>query len=93
MEDPTIPSSLIGAITFFLLLGIIALVVVKETVKVILKPALVIVSLAILAVWAGLLDETAVGGAFEWLGERLLAGLEGISTWVAESWESRTGNS
>jgi hypothetical protein len=93
MEDPTIPSSLIGAITFFLLLGIIALVVVKETVKVILKPALVIVSLAILAVWAGLLDETAVGGAFEWLGERLLAGLEGISTWVAESWESRTGDS
>jgi len=29
MEDPTIPSSLIGAITFFLLLGIIAFVVVK----------------------------------------------------------------
>lgn len=93
MEDPTIPSSLIGAITFFLLLGIIALVVVKETVKVILKPALVVVGLAILAVWAGVLDETALGGAFEWLGERLLAGLEGISTWVADSWEARTGDS
>jgi len=93
MEDPTIPSSLIGAITFFLLLGIIALVVVKETVKVILKPALILIGLAILAVWAGILDETVVGGAFEWIGDRLLAGIEGISSWVADSWEARTGNS
>ena len=92
MEDPTIPSSLIGAITFFLLLGIIALVVVKETVKVILKPALIIIGLALLAVWIGVLDETVVGGAFEWIGDRLLAGIEGISSWVADSWEARTGN-
>ena len=92
MEDSTIPSSLIGAITFFLLLGIIALVVVKETVKVVLKPALLIVGLAILAVWVGILDETAVGNAFEWIGDRLLAGIEGISRWVADSWEARTGN-
>ena len=92
MEDPTIPSSLIGAITFFLLLGIIALVVVKETVKVILKPALIIIGLALLAVWIGILDETVEGGAFEWIGDRLLAGIEGISSWVADSWEERTGN-
>ena len=92
MEDPTIPSSLIGAITFFLLLGIIALVVVKETVKVILKPALIIIGLALLAVWIGILDETVVGGAFEWIVDRLLAGIEGISSWVADSWEARTGN-
>jgi uncharacterized membrane protein len=92
MEDSTIPSSLIGAITFFLLLGIIALVVVKETVKVVLKPALLIIGLAILAVWVGILDETVVGNAFEWIGDRLLAGIEGISRWVADSWEARTGN-
>lgn len=92
MQDPTIPSSLIGAITFFLLLGIVALVVVKETVKVILKPALVIVVLAVLAVWAGLLDETVIGSSFEWIGDRLLAGIEGISDWVADSWEERAGD-
>jgi hypothetical protein len=92
MEDPTIPSSLIGAITFFLLLGIVALVVIKETVKVILKPALIVAVLAILAVWAGILDETAVGNAFEWIGDRLITGIEGISSWVADSWEARTGN-
>ena len=86
MEDPTIPSSLIGAITFFLLLAIIAFVVIKETVKVILKPALVVVALALLAVWAGVLDETVVGNGFEWIGDRLFAGIQGISEWVADSW-------
>ena len=90
MDDPAIPSSLIGAITFFLLLGIIAFVVIKETVKVILKPALVIVVLAVVAVWAGVLDETAVGNGFEWIGDRLIAGIQGISEWVADSWASRT---
>lgn len=90
MEDPTIPSSMIGAITFFLLLGIIAFVVIKETVKVILKPALVIAGLALLAVWAGVLDETVVGRGFEWIGDRFLGGVESVSAWVAESWESRS---
>jgi len=90
MENPTIPSSLIGAITFFLLLGIIAFVVVKETVKVILKPALAIAILAVLAVWAGVLDETVVGHGFEWIGDRLLAGIAAISAWVADVWASRT---
>jgi len=92
MEDPAIPSSLIGAITFFLLLGIIAFVVIKETVKIVLKPALVIVGLAIIAVWAGVLDETVVGSGFEWMGDRLLAGLDGISSFVADSWEARSGD-
>lgn len=90
MEDPTIPSSLIGAITFFLLLGIIAFVVVKETVKVILKPALLIIGLAIVAVWVGILDQTVVGNGFEWIGDKLLAGLEGVADWVSESWAART---
>jgi len=92
MEDPTIPSSLIGAITFFLLLGIIAVVVIRETVKVILKPALVIAALALLAVWAGILDETVVGNGFAWIGDRLLAGLDGVSAWVADAWDSRSGS-
>ena len=52
----------------------------------------VVIGLAILAVWAGILDETVLGTAFEWIGDRLLAGLEGISSWVADSWEARTGN-
>jgi|AP12_2_1047962.scaffolds.fasta_scaffold00150_3 hypothetical protein len=91
MEHVAISSSLVGAITFFLLLGMIAYVVIKETVKTILKPALVVVVLAIVAVWAGILDETAVGHGFEWIGDRLVTAVDGVSGWVAESWEERAG--
>jgi hypothetical protein len=91
MDDPTLPSSLIGAITFFLLLGITAFVVIKETVKVILKPALVVVVLAIVAVWVGVLDQTVVGHGFAWIGDYLLAGVRGISQWVADSWAGPSG--
>ena len=88
MEDPAIPSSLIGAITFFLLLGIIAFVVVKEAVKIILKPALVLIGLALVAVWAGVLDETALHPGVDQplhLGDdtgrnRLFAGAQALDT-------------
>ncbi len=84
------PASLVGAITFFLLLAIVAYVVVRETVKVVIRPALVVVALVLLAVWAGLLDETAVGAGFEWIGEGLVGGIGGVADWVAEVWEART---
>jgi hypothetical protein len=92
VQNPAISPSLVGAVTFFLLLGIVALVVIRETVKVILKPALLITALALLAVWAGLLDETVVGNAFGWLGDRLILGIQGISDWVANAWSARAGN-
>lgn len=89
MEDPTIPSSLLGAIVFFLLIGILLYAVVRETLKIILKPALVVIALVLIATWAGILDETAVGNWFETMGERLLAGLAGVAEWAAEAWEGR----
>jgi len=91
MEGPAISPSLVGAITFFLLLGIIAMVVIRETVMVILKPAPVIIVLTLLAVWAGLLDQTVVGNAFGWIGDRLIMGVEGVSSWVADAWSTRAG--
>lgn len=91
MENVNVPSSLIGALVFFLLLAIVAFVVVRETVRVIIKPALIIAGVALLAVWAGWLDETVVGAGFEWIGDRLLAGIHGVSEWVAESWQAKSG--
>lgn len=88
MENVTVPSTLIGALVFFLLLAIVAFVVIRETVRVIIIPALVVAGLALVAVWAGLLDETVVGAGFEWIGDRFLAVIRGISEWVAGSWPS-----
>jgi hypothetical protein len=87
MEDPAVPSSLIGAVVFFLLLGIILYALIRETLKLILKPALVVIALLLVAVWAGILDGTAVGAWLGWIGEKLIAGLRGFSEWVAGAWQ------
>lgn len=87
MESLPVPASLIGAAVFFGLLAMIAWLLIRETLRLVLKPVLVIGAVALLAVWAGVLDETAVGGWLEWLGDRLLAGVSLAAEWVAQAWE------
>lgn len=89
MEDPTIPSSLIGAIVFFLLVGILAYAIVRETLKIILKPTLLVIAVILVATWLGILDETVVGDSFQAVGDRILGTLSGVAEWAAEAWEAR----
>lgn len=85
------PSSLIGAVVFFGLLGMIAWLAIRETLRIVLKPALVVAALALLAVWAGVLDETVVGRSLAWVGEQLVVGVTAASEWAGEAWEGYTG--
>ena len=91
MENAIIPATLVGAITFFLLLAIVAYVVIRETVRVIVRPALVVVGVVLLATWGGVLDETVVGNGFAWIGETLIDGIGAVSDRVVEVWQGRTG--
>jgi hypothetical protein len=91
VDGVTIPSSLVGAIVFFLLLAIIAFVVIREAVKVIFKPALVVILVIFVATWAGILDQTLVGNAFEWAGDKVLSSIQAVADWVADGWEGRGG--
>lgn len=87
MDSLPVPSTLIGALVFFGLLAMIAWLLIRETLRIVLKPALLVAALALLAVWAGLLDETVVGESLAWLGDRLVLGLTVASEWVASAWE------
>lgn len=94
MESLPIPSSLVGAVVFFGLLAMIAWLLIRETLRIVLKPALVVAAIALIAVWAGVLDETVVGRSLTWLGDRLVVGLSLASEWATEAWESvGTGSS
>ena len=76
MEPDALPSSLIGAVVFFGLIAMIAWLVIREAVRIVLKPALVVALLALVAVWAGFLE----GFLFKYatLAERLLMGLAAV---------------
>lgn len=88
MESLPVPTSLVGAVVFFGLLAMIAWLLIRETLRIVLKPALVVAAIALLAVWAGFLDETVIGRSLTWLGDRLVIGLSLASEWAIEAWEA-----
>lgn len=88
MESLPVPASLVGAVVFFGLLAMIAWLLIRETLRIVLKPALVIAAVALIAVWAGVLDETVIGDSLTWLGDQLLDGVATASEWATEAWET-----
>lgn len=89
MESLPIPSSLVGALVFFGLLTMIMWLAIRETLRIILKPVLVIAALALVAIWAGLLDETVVGTGLTWIGDRLIRGVSVAAEWAASAFEQK----
>ena len=93
METGFLPSSLLGAVVFFGLLAIIGWLLVRETLKIVLKPVLVFVVLALLGVWAGILDGTILEEGLTWVGDRLIVGVSAVSEGAVGSYETATGSS
>lgn len=87
MESLPVPTSLVGAMVFFGLLAMIAWLLIRETLRIVLKPVLIVVAIALIAVWAGVLDETVIGRSLTWVGDRLVIGLSLASEWAIEAWE------
>lgn len=87
MESIPIPSSLVGALVFFGLLAMVMWLVIRETLRIVLKPALLLAALALVAVWAGLLDETVIGTGLTWVGDQLIRGVGLAAEWAAAAFE------
>lgn len=92
MESLPIPSSLLGAIVFFALLAMIAWLLIRETLRVVLKPALLLVGVVLIAVWAGFLDGTVAERWMSWLGDRLILAVADIAEWVTTAYEQTIAN-
>lgn len=88
MDAIPVPSSLLGALVFFGLLGMLAWLLIRETLRLVLKPALVVAGLVLAAVWTGMLDQTVVGRWLSWTGERVVAGAAAAGHWAAGAWEA-----
>lgn len=91
MESIPIPSSLVGALVFFGLLAMIMWLVIRETLRIVLKPLLLVAALALVAVWAGLLDETVIGTGLTWMGDQLIRGVGFAAEWAAAAFEQSSG--
>jgi len=88
-----LPSSLLGAAVFFGLLAMVGWLLIRETLRIVLKPVLVFVLLALLAVWAGILDGTVVEQALSWIGDQLIFALTAVSEWAVGVFETAASGS
>ena len=70
----------------------IAWLLIRETLRIVLKPALVFVAVALIAVWAGFLDGTLVEEALSWMGDRLILSLTAVSGWAVGAFETASGS-
>lgn len=93
MDIGPLPSSLLGAVVFFGLLAMIGWLLIRETLRIVLKPALVFVLVALIAVWAGFLDGTLVEEALSWTGDRLILGVAVVAEWAVEAFDTASGGS
>ncbi|MDH3427726.1 MAG: hypothetical protein OEM23_04750 [Gemmatimonadota bacterium] len=87
-----IPSSLLGAVVFFGFLAMIGWLLIRETLRIVLKPLLVFVVLALAAVWAGILDGTVVEQGLAWIGDRLILWATSLSDWAVGAFEASGGS-
>jgi hypothetical protein len=88
-----IPSSLLGAAVFFGILAMLGWLLIRETLRIVLKPLLVFVVLALAAVWAGILDGTVVEQGLAWVGDRLILGATILSDWAVGAFETAAASS
>lgn len=87
MDALPIPSSLLGALVFFGLLGMLAWLLIRETLRIVLRPVLIVAALVLVAVWIGVLDQTVVGRWLSWTGDQLVQGVTVAAQWAAGAWE------
>ena len=75
--------ALIGELVFLVLAVALVWIVFKEFMRIairIIVPAAILIGVA---VWAGWLDETAVGNVLAAVGEGVLTGVRAVADWIA----------
>ena len=91
MDGTTIPPELIGNAVLTLAFVLVAWALLREAAKWVIKLLLTGGVLIGAAVLLGLVDNTALGGILYWVGANISLGIQIIATWLADTYQGRTG--
>lgn len=86
-----IPSALVGQLVVFGAFALIAWALLREAARVVIRVLLVGGILLAAAIWLGLLNESAVVGMLERIGDGLIVGIRATTQWLARAWEQTAG--
>jgi hypothetical protein len=86
--DPlAIPPAVVGQIVVFAAFALIAWALLREAAKVIIKVLLFLGIALAAALWLGLLDQSALAGILDQVGNAMITGIKAVTQWLVKAWE------
>jgi hypothetical protein len=81
-----IPPAVIGQVAVFTVFALVAWALLREAAKVVIKVLLLLGIALAAALWLGLLEESAVVGLLERMGDALIVGIKAVTQWLVKAW-------
>jgi hypothetical protein len=90
--DPLpIPPAVVGQIVVFGAFALIAWALLREAAKVIIKVLLFLGLALAAALWLGLLDQSALAGILDQVGNAMITGIKAVTQWLVKAWGEVSG--
>ena len=83
-----VPTALVGQIAVFAAFGLVVYALAREAARVVIKILLVVGIVLAIALFAGLLDQSAIGRILEQVGDGMIVGIKAVVGWLTRAWDA-----
>jgi hypothetical protein len=83
-----VPTALIGQIAVFAAFGLVVYALAREAARVVIRILLVVGIVLAIALFAGLLDQSAIGRILEQIGDGMIVGIKAVVGWLTRAWDA-----
>jgi hypothetical protein len=83
-----VPTALVGQIAVFAAFGLVVYALAREAARVVIKILLVVGIVLAIALFAGLLDQSAIGRILEQIGDGMIVGIKAVVGWLTRAWDA-----
>jgi len=83
-----VPTALVGQIAVFAAFALVVYALAREAARVVIKILLVVGIALAIALFAGLLDQSAIGRILEQVGDGMIVGIKAVVGWLTRAWDA-----
>lgn len=83
-----VPTALVGQIAVFAAFALVVYALAREAARVVVKILLVVSIVLAIALFAGLLDQSAIGQILERVGDGMIVGIKAVVGWLTRAWDA-----
>jgi hypothetical protein len=83
-----VPTALVGQIAVFAAFALVVYALAREAARVVIKILLVAGIVLAIALFTGLLDQSAIGRILEQVGDGMIVGIKAVVGWLTRAWDA-----